>query len=117
MRWAGFSLPLYMGIIGGNSTISGMTGPTKQHAECVFRGHVQGVGFRYTTVHIARGHDVAGHVCNMPDGSVQLVVEGAPDVIARFIAEIEQRMGRYIRDREITYSDHIVGHDGFDIEF
>lgn len=102
---------------GDNAPISGMPSLSRQHSECIFRGHVQGVGFRYTTAHLARGYDVTGFVRNMPDGSVQLVVEGAPDVIERFISEIEQRMGRYIRDRQITHSEHIIGYDNFDIDF
>ena len=41
-----------------------------------YTGHVQGVGFRYTTTTIAGKHNVAGYVQNLPDGRVRLVAEG-----------------------------------------
>ena len=66
--------------------------------EVTFSGHVQGVGFRYTTQDIARRFDVRGYVRNLSDGNVELVVEGTPDEIARFIAAIHERMGSFIRD-------------------
>ena len=33
--------------------------------KCWFEGHVQGVGFRYQTVAIAKGYDVTGIVSNI----------------------------------------------------
>jgi len=33
-----------------------------------YEGHVQGVGFRFTVRHIAKGFDVTGWVRNLPDG-------------------------------------------------
>ena len=41
-----------------------------------FSGHVQGVGFRYTVQDLAADFDVRGYVRNLPDGRVELVVEG-----------------------------------------
>ena len=41
-----------------------------------YSGDVQGVGFRYTAVTIARGYNVSGYVQNLSDGRVRLVVEG-----------------------------------------
>lgn len=43
----------------------------------VFSGRVQGVGFRFTTRGIAKRFAVAGYVRNLPDGTVELVVQGA----------------------------------------
>ena len=48
-----------------------------KRATVFYAGRVQGVGFRYTAREIACGYDVAGYVCNLPDGRVELVVEGA----------------------------------------
>jgi acylphosphatase len=62
-----------------------------------FSGTVQGVGFRFTTVRVARDHDVTGQVRNLRDGRVQIVVEGAPEAIDAFLAEVHDRMGGCIR--------------------
>lgn len=66
--------------------------------EIRYSGHVQGVGFRYTTRHIAQGYDVVGYVKNLPDGRVELVVEGESKEVAAFLAEVDRQLGRYIRD-------------------
>jgi acylphosphatase len=39
-------------------------------------GMVQGVGFRYSTLHQARRLELAGYVRNLWDGSVEVVAEG-----------------------------------------
>ena len=70
----------------------------------VFRGRVQGVGFRMTTHGLAQGFDVTGWVRNERDGSVRMVVEGHPDEIKRFHDTILERMGRFITDHERTWS-------------
>ena len=73
-----------------------------QRSEVHYSGHVQGVGFRYTTQHIARGFDVTGFVHNLSDGRVHLVVEAEPAEIARFMREIDDRLGEYIHDVTIA---------------
>jgi len=58
-----------------------------------YSGHVQGVGFRVTTLHIARRYRITGFVRNLADGRVELVAEGAPGVLDQLTAEIQQAMG------------------------
>ncbi|MGH2697955.1 MAG: acylphosphatase [Actinomycetota bacterium] len=49
----------------------------------VVRGRVQGVFFRDTCRRVAREHHVAGSAANLPDGSVEVILEGeAGDVEA-----------------------------------
>lgn len=50
------------------------------------RGRVQGVGFRHATVEVARALGVAGWVRNLPDGTVEAFVQGAPAEVERFVA-------------------------------
>jgi len=65
-----------------------------------FLGRVQGVGFRATTASLARSHKVAGTVQNLRDGSVELIVEGEPTEIDRFVQSIERTMVGYIEQTE-----------------
>ena len=68
--------------------------------EAFFTGHVQGVGFRFTTWQIARDFDVAGYVENLPDGRVHLIAEGVQKELNRFVSSITKRMDGYIREVE-----------------
>jgi acylphosphatase len=46
-------------------------------------GRVQGVGFRYFTVDVARRAGATGWVRNLPDGSVEAFVEGDDEAVTR----------------------------------
>ena len=71
------------------------------HHEIVFfTGHVQGVGFRYTALQIAKEFEVAGFVRNLPDGRVHLEAEGAPSEVNAFVLEIGERLHGYVRKVE-----------------
>lgn len=75
------------------------------HKKISFRGHVQGVGFRYQTYDLAKGFDVAGYVKNEMDGSVTLEIEGEEKEINAFQTEVIKELQPYIRDYDET-SDH-----------
>lgn len=62
----------------------------------VYKGHVQGVGFRWTTDRIAASYEVCGYVRNLPDGTVELVVEGKEDIVKNFLNHLENEMTNYI---------------------
>ena len=83
----------------------------------VFRGRVQGVGFRYTARALARGFEVDGFVRNMPDGSVVLLAEGAGKEVDRFIDALKARMADCIRDCEEMRVEPVRRHGGFEIAF
>lgn len=84
---------------------------------CIFRGQVQGVNFRYNTLHIGRSFDVAGYVRNLPDGAVEVVAEGTPREIEAFINAVERRMSGHIRHKEIETSPNLQGFTEFEIRF
>jgi acylphosphatase len=65
-----------------------------------FSGHVQGVGFRYTTHNIAQRHNVRGYVRNLPDGRVELVMEGDEQEMEGVVHDVKQRMCNYVRNME-----------------
>jgi acylphosphatase len=80
-----------------------------------FSGHVQGVGFRYTTLSIAGGYAVTGFVRNLPDGRVELVAEGDPTDLTAFLAEIRDQLGSHIRSQRIDTQAASGEFAGFDI--
>jgi len=86
-----------------------------QHATVHFTGHVQGVGFRYTTLQIAKEFEVAGQVRNLVDGRVEVEVEGAAGEIRAFVQAIEERMHGYIRKVEQTADRRAPQFQGFTI--
>jgi acylphosphatase len=52
----------------------------------VVHGHVQGVFFRETARRAAERHGVAGWVRNRADGTVEAVLEGESEGVARVVA-------------------------------
>ncbi|MGI9456823.1 MAG: acylphosphatase [Aeoliella sp.] len=69
-----------------------------EHRTLHYAGHVQGVGFRFTTQTIAGRLAIAGYVQNLPDGRVKLVVEGAPTELDVLERSIDQQLGHHIRE-------------------
>jgi acylphosphatase len=86
-----------------------------QRREVYFSGHVQGVGFRYTTQTLARQFTVTGFVKNLPDGRVQLIVEGQPKEIESFLAAIRKEMSDNISKTEEKTSPASGEFQGFGI--
>ena len=88
---------------------------TVYHENVFFTGHVQGVGFRYTAMQVAKGCEVAGCVTNLPDGRVQLEAEGREAEVKAFIAAIEEEMHGLIRKTARTASHRPAQFNGFTI--
>lgn len=74
--------------------------PNVFHQTVFFTGHVQGVGFRYQTVQIAKGFEVTGYVKNLPDGRVNLEAEGTEREVLGFVAEVEDQLSGYVKHAE-----------------
>ncbi len=67
-----------------------------------FAGHVQGVGFRAITVHVASRFPVSGCVENLPDGRVQLIVEGEAAEIERFLSHLRAELRANIKSEQVV---------------
>lgn len=74
--------------------------PEVHHENVYFTGHVQGVGFRYAVLQVAREYEVAGYVSNLADGRVQLEAEGVAAEVGAFVDAVQERMHGYIRKVE-----------------
>lgn len=72
---------------------------TVQRIQVVFKGEVQGVGFRYTVQSLALKYRLCGWVKNMPDGStVMAEVQGSSGQIEALIRDVQREFT--IRDLE-----------------
>jgi acylphosphatase len=61
-----------------------------------YSGHVQGVGFRYTTHLLASGRRVRGYVRNLPTGEVELWAEGPAEEVDAFLTSVAERLSGFI---------------------
>lgn len=86
------------------------------HESVFFSGHVQGVGFRYSVLQIAKEFDVAGYVTNLVDGRVQLEVEGNAEDISTFVDAVQEKMHGYIRKVERASKRRAPQFNGFTIK-
>ena len=74
--------------------------------KALFRGTVQGIGFRYTTGNIAKRFDVTGYVRNLPDGQVEVTAEGEESTLIEFLNAVrESSLASYIRGVEVEWSE------------
>ncbi|WP_269539193.1 acylphosphatase [Cerasicoccus fimbriatus] len=83
--------------------------------EVHFTGRVQGVGFRYATLQVAKEFEVTGEVKNLPDGRVYLCAEGAEREVVAFREELEDRMSPFIRESEIKSDFRPSSYKSFEI--
>jgi acylphosphatase len=65
-----------------------MTGHDRVCGHLWVTGAVQGVGFRYFAQRTARGLGVGGFARNLPDGRVEVLVEGPAAAVEEFIARM-----------------------------
>jgi acylphosphatase len=78
----------------------------------IYRGHVQGVGFRWTTARIASRFEVTGFVRNREDGSVELLAQGEAATVDSFLAEVAAAMRGHIERadvEELAVRDNLAG--------
>jgi len=61
-----------------------------QAKRIVVHGRVQGVGFRFFVRDAGMRLGLVGNVSNLPDSTVEIIVEGNPKRIAEFIAEVQK---------------------------
>ncbi|MGQ9700981.1 MAG: acylphosphatase [bacterium] len=88
------------------------------HAEIIVQGVVQGVGYRFFTIHKAKEYGITGYVQNLPDGNVLVVAEGPKGVLNDFIEEL--RIGpasARVTKIDVAFSENETGYKAFSVKF
>ena len=78
-----------------------------------FSGRVQGVGFRYSAIYLARPLGLTGWVENLWDGRVEMEVQGDEESIAQFLKELRTQRFIIINDMEIREIELVEGERSF----
>lgn len=89
----------------------------RKQAHVCYSGRVQGVGFRFTAAGIARSYKVCGFVRNLPDGRVELAIEGEEDEVHACLKEVSREMDKYIRDEDIAWVKCSGDFKGFSVRY
>lgn len=69
---------------------------SETHRAVVFQGNVQGVGFRWTTAHVAENFSVRGWVRNESDGTVRCEVVGRDAEVCAFLTAVNDAMPGHV---------------------
>lgn len=81
-------------------------------------GRVQGVYFRASTAEFASGRELQGYVRNLPDGSVEIVAQGAREVVDDLLAWAEHGPPAARVDRvEVSESNEALTAPGFSVRY
>ena len=87
-------------------------------ARVIFGGKVQGVGFRYSCRHLAKGFDVTGWVKNLNDGRVELWAQGEEGEVKDFLKAIDESHLRGLISRvDVSWTFAEEGLTDFSIAF
>ena len=79
----------------------------------VVSGHVQGVGYRWFVRELASVAGLAGSARNLPDGRVEVVLEGPEDAVQRVIAELDGPRAPGTVSRVDSRTEALQGVHGF----
>ncbi len=83
----------------------------------IFKGCVQGVGFRYSCHRMAARYEVSGFVRNLPDGSVELWAQGSAAEVTTYLQAIEDYFGSGIREHTVNEMPMNPRYERFDITY
>ena len=87
-------------------------------AQIIVQGMVQGVGYRFYVVELARQYSIRGYVQNLPNGRVAVVAEGDKGILNDFIERL--RIGStsaHVTGIDVKWSEEECGFKDFDVRF
>ena len=79
----------------------------------LFIGRVQGVGFRYTAKRMADRLGLRGTVKNLPDESVELVIQGDKAVLEGYVRDLENEF--HIVETKKVFKEPAIVFEAFSI--
>ena len=83
--------------------------------EIFFSGRVQHVGFRYTAYYLARELYLTGWVDNLPDGRVQMQVQGRPAQLRKLLLRLKSQPHIQITSQKIREQAPLPYERGFSV--
>ncbi|WP_343838997.1 acylphosphatase [Salinibacillus aidingensis] len=88
------------------------------HAHVIVSGRVQGVGFRATAWQKASEYGLNGYARNLPDGTVEMEIEGPEDSVEDYLKDVKKGLSPFIRveNMEVTRSETEKGFKRFRME-
>jgi acylphosphatase len=86
-------------------------------AHLVYYGTVQGVGFRFTVQRFALSLHLTGWVKNLPNGSVEALIEGSKEAVEELCESIEEHFEGYIRDKKIQFTPALGQFKKFEVAY
>ena len=81
----------------------------------VVSGHVQGVGYRWFVRDLASAAGLSGSATNLPDGRVEVVVEGPEDDVAALVAALDGPRAPGSVSRVDVRAESVQGSTGFTV--
>lgn len=82
-----------------------------------FSGKVQGVGFRFTCYRLASSLGLTGWVKNLPDGRVEMEMQGSEDKLNAFLKQIQQDGFHHIAHFDKEEKNCLKEEHAFDIRY
>ncbi|HQH70790.1 MAG TPA: acylphosphatase [bacterium] len=90
----------------------------KNRIHALVSGRVQGVGFRYFTQRVAESMNLVGEVRNTRDGRVEIIAEGDPPTLKKFLRRIEEGPSlSHVRAVDVEWMPASGRYDSFEVTF
>lgn len=79
-------------------------------------GYVQGVGYRYHALRAAERRGITGYARNLFSGEVEVVAEGAAELLDELLGELRQGPGgALVRSVSVRWGDATHAYSHFDV--
>lgn len=89
-----------------------------ERADILISGLVQGVGYRFFAERVAKRYGLKGFCRNLPNGMVEVIVEGEYGLISDYIKELERGpISARVSSVNVKWLDYSGEFGDFDIRF